>query len=528
MILGLIICAGAFLGLWLLEKLLAPKDTHPPLPPGPWRKPIIGNLTDFPPKGTPEWLFWAKHQEKYGPISSLEVMGQTIIMINDTQLGIEIMHKKSALSQMIPDAPFAHMAGWGMSLATERNKQAWKTIRANMKQEIGTRRAVSAFHPKMEIGIRRFLLRTLDSPDDLRFNIRKEANAFMMDVAYGYTIAPYGKDELYDLTQRSVRQFSHIFSPGEWSVNFFPILRYVPSWFPGASFQVKAAEYKRTIEKMTMVPYLWIKDQVARDCCRPSILLRLLQKGHYESGSQEEQVLVWTNAEFVMGGSDTTVSAVSSFFVAMALYPEVQRKAREELDRVVGPTTLATFEHRSQLPFIDALVKEAFRWHPASPLGAPHITQEDQIWDGYLLPRGALLLPNIWAFTHDPSVYHDPMVFKPERFLEGNGSPPETDPMKFVFGFGRRICPGRFITDEKLFLLACHTLSCFLISPKDPAAPEPDWLPGVISQPSPFGLNVVPRSPAHEALIRSIETDHPWKNADATDISRFMARNEMI
>lgn len=88
----------------------------------------------------------------------------------------------------------------------------------------------------------------------------------------------------------------------------------------------------------------------------------------------------------------------------MALYPEVQRKAREELDRVVGPTTLATFEHRSQLPFIDALVKEVFRWHPASPLGAPHITQEDQIWDGYLLPKGALLLPNIWLFHTRPLI----------------------------------------------------------------------------------------------------------------------------
>ncbi|GMF81676.1 unnamed protein product [Aspergillus oryzae var. brunneus] len=132
------------------------------------------------------------------------------------------------------------------------------------------------------------------------------------------------------------------------------------------------------------------------------------------------------------------------------------------------------------------------------------------------------------TFTHDPSVYHDPMVFKPERFLEGKDSPPETDPMKFVFGFGRRICPGRFVTDEKLFLIACHAVSCFFISPKDPGAPEPDWLPGVISQPGAFDLNVVPRSPAHEELIRSIETDHPWKNADATDISRFMARNQMI
>lgn len=63
-----------------------------------------------------------------------------------------------------------------------------------------------------------------------------------------------------------------------------------------------------------MVPYLWIKDQVARGCSRPSILLRLLQKGHYESGSHQEQVLVWTNAEFVMGGSDTVQHSLPHHF----------------------------------------------------------------------------------------------------------------------------------------------------------------------------------------------------------------------
>lgn len=91
-----------------------------------------------------------------------------------------------------------------------------------------------------------------------------------------------------------------------------------------------------------------------------------------------------------------TVSALSCFFLAMTLYPDVQRKAQEELDRVLGPNRLPTFEDRDNLPYIEALVKETLRWHPVAPTGIPHLCTEDDLYNGYLIPKGALILPNIW------------------------------------------------------------------------------------------------------------------------------------
>lgn len=84
------------------------------------------------------------------------------------------------------------------------------------------------------------------------------------------------------------------------------------------------------------------------------------------------------------------------FFLAMTLYPDVQHKAQEEIDRVVGSDRLPGFQDRENLPYIDAIVKEVLRWHPVAPMGLAHVSTEDDICEGYLIPKGALLLPNIW------------------------------------------------------------------------------------------------------------------------------------
>jgi cytochrome P450 len=87
---------------------------------------------------------------------------------------------------------------------------------------------------------------------------------------------------------------------------------------------------------------------------------------------------------------------MSTFFLAMTLHPEVLCKARDEIDRVVGTHRLPTFSDRESLPYVEAVVKESFRWHPIGPMGLPHVASQDDICGEYLIPKGAMLLPNIW------------------------------------------------------------------------------------------------------------------------------------
>lgn len=119
--------------------------------------------------------------------------------------------------------------------------------------------------------------------------------------------------------------------------------------------------------------------------------------------------------------------------------------------------------------------------------------------------------------THDPAVYHDPMEFRPERFL---GPTPELNPYTLSFGFGRRICPGKLLAENTISLSIAQSLAVFNISKFEETGKETGFLPGVVSHPEPYQLRVTPRSEAHEALIRSVEIDHPWEESHARVIEK--------
>ena len=84
-------------------------------------------------------------------------------------------------------------------------------------------------------------------------------------------------------------------------------------------------------------------------------------------------------------------------FLAMSLYPEVQRKAQDELDRIVGPGRLPDFDDLKSLVYIHAIIKESLRWHTVTPVGIPHRTVEDDFFRGYFVPAGSAIIANAWS-----------------------------------------------------------------------------------------------------------------------------------
>lgn len=91
-----------------------------------------------------------------------------------------------------------------------------------------------------------------------------------------------------------------------------------------------------------------------------------------------------------------THAALCAFFLAMSLYPDAQRKAREELDTVIGPTRLPTLADRPNLPYINAIVKETLRWHVVLPMGIPHVSTVNDEYNGLFIPKGSMVMVNAW------------------------------------------------------------------------------------------------------------------------------------
>ncbi|ROV94041.1 hypothetical protein VMCG_08273 [Cytospora schulzeri] len=301
---------------------------------------------------------------------------------------------------------------------------------------------------------------------------------------------------------------------------------------PGAGFKKTAKQWKATLVETAEIPMKFVRKQMEEKNHEQSYVSALYEKAGPKIPKHEEDTVKYTAASLYTGGADTTVSAITTFFLIMSLYPEAQRRAQEEIDRVIGTDRLPTFEDRNNLPYVEAVVKEVFRTQPIAPMGLPHITTADDVCEGYLIPKGAVIIPNIWFmlisttmadirwFTHDPAVYPQPEIFDPSRFL---GPDPAPDPRNTVFGYGRRICPGKQFADISVWLTVVRSLAVFDIrkgvddSGKE-IEPEVSFSPGIISHPTPFKATVKPRSSVHENLIRQVESQHPWEKSSAGEL----------
>jgi cytochrome P450 len=159
------------------------------------------------------------------------------------------------------------------------------------------------------------------------------------------------------------------------------------------------------------------------------------------------------------------------FFLAMTTNPEIQRKAQEEIDNVVGHDRMPDFKDYESMPYLRALVREILRWRPVDPIGLQHQSTEDDIYEGYFIPKGTLVLFNVWAMNRDPELYGEDFdSFRPERFLDEEGKLKPTHPNSkgeghFTYGFGRRICVGRHVANNTLFIDIANILWACTIEP---------------------------------------------------------------
>ncbi|KAJ8581852.1 cytochrome P450 [Rhizopogon salebrosus TDB-379] len=182
-----------------------------------------------------------------------------------------------------------------------------------------------------------------------------------------------------------------------------------------------------------------------------------------------------------IAASDTTASTLYVFLLAMVLYPDIQAHAQEEIDSVMGKDLgrMPDWDDRVSLPYVDAVITETLRWFPVLPLGIPHATINDDIYEGYYIPKGATIIPNTLSMAHNPDKYPNPTKFIPERrmFKVAAGESPSygNDIMSFVFGFGRRICVGRYVADASLFAAVVNILAVFRVERASGWNIGPDW-----------------------------------------------------
>jgi len=485
--------AGA--GLYLVNQFLTKSSA--PVPPGPSGWPIIGNLLDMP-TGDP-WITYSNWAKQYGNITSVELFGRRFIFLNSPKVATDLFDKKGAMYADRPQLPMAcGLSGWGDALIFLSPGDKFRRYRKNISRVIG-KGPVRAFHSAEEVETRRFLRAVLKSPNDLMAHIRRTAGAVILKISHGYQVQD-DNDPFVNRAEKGMTLFGQLIKPGNFLVDIIPALKYVPDWFPGAGFKQFAKASEEVVAELVEIPHEFVKEQMAAGVAPNSLTSHLL--GDDDLDAEQEHSIKWSAFSMYTGGSDTTVSSIYGFFLAMTLYPEVQAKAQAELDSVVGPDRLPTLEDLPALPYMAALCKEVLRWNVVTPLTSYHVSTQDDIYEGYLIPKGSYVFANIWHLLNDEQTYPNPKEFNPERFM---GLNPQADPRDPCFGYGRRICPGLHLAQASIFISCAMSLAVFNIRKAVEngveITPEVKYGDGAICHPLPFKCSITPRSAKAEGLI---------------------------
>ncbi|KAH8103319.1 cytochrome P450 [Cristinia sonorae] len=470
------------------KQLRAANPLDLPLPPGPKALPIIGNLLEIP-QDKP-WLYYDGLLKKYGDVVYLNIFGLSMVILGSAQAVSDLMEKRSSnYSDRFHPTMLNDVMKFDWMFVLMPYGERWRRHRKTFKKYFG-KRAADQYRIVHDEQSRALLRRLKDSPEQFFSHIRQATGATIMKITYGFSVKD-GNDKWIDLAE----------------------LRHVPAWVPGAGFQKVGAYYRQLATAMLVEPFEMVKETLRTGLAGPSASAFMLEKISTDPASDlsiEEQETIARNCTAIAyaAGADTTTSALQTFFLAMVLYPEVQRKAQATLDTVVGPTRLPTFDDREALPYIEAIVKETLRWQLVAPLAAAHLATDNDQYRGYHIPKGTLVIGvSLMSILHNPDEFPEPETFKPERFLkDGHIDPDVRDPATAAFGFGRRICPGTAMASNTLYsAISCvlHTFSISYALDENglPVLIKPDMSTGIVSNPAPFSCTIKPRSAAAELLV---------------------------
>ncbi|KAG2245466.1 hypothetical protein Bca52824_092700 [Brassica carinata] len=187
-----------------------------------------------------------------------------------------------------------------------------------------------------------------------------------------------------------------------------------------------------------------------------SMIDRLLSLQETQPDYYTDDIIKGLILSLTIGGTDTTAVTLEWAMSNLLNYPEVLKKARTEIDEKIGFDRLVDEPDIVNLPYLQNIVSETLRLYPAVPLLLPHLSSDDCKVAGYDMPRGTMVLTNVWAMHRDPDLWEDPEMFKPERF-EKEG---EADKL-LPFGMGRRACPGAGLAQRLVSLVLAALVQCF-------------------------------------------------------------------
>ncbi|CAE6376736.1 unnamed protein product [Rhizoctonia solani] len=497
------ICA---LLVWLIFKVTRIGKREHSLPPGPPTVPILGNLNIFPKLEAHFKLTeWAR---QYGGIYSIKMGPGTAIVITDATVLKDLMDKRSQSTIDRPPNYVADRITGGMSMVMSRYTENWRILR-RVAHEILTQSACTRHIAIQRAESSQLLHDFLINPKGFYTHIRRNSASVILSVLFGKRTPRFETKEVTDFFEVQ-HMWEGILTPGSLPpIDFLPFLKWMPR--PLARWKDTCDEIRRRQRNLYLGLLRETEERIAsgyeNGCFMEEALARRAEFG------MSWELVGYLGGVMIEGGSDTVSSWLQSLVLALAAFPEVQKKAQDEIDKVVGADRLPTPDDFPELPYVQAIIKEVHRWRPAAPLAVPHATIDEISYRGYRIPAGSVVFANNWGMLHDPEVFERPEEFWPDRWLLNEfGTKPDVDNSdrrnNIGFGSGKRLCPGMHLANNSLMVNTMNMLWGFNYGPDiDEKTGEPipvdtwDYAKGILTCPKPFMVTITPRSKQHAEVL---------------------------
>lgn len=295
----------------------------------------------------------------------------------------------------------------------------------------------------------------LRNPDDMVMSIERYSCSTVSIIGWGRRI-----DQMNDYVAKCALGFMegvNFVIPFLYIMETVPILSKLPAWIYGLPNQILTAT-------TVFQRYFYHLAKEGAESDQQNFSKTLLKE--YDENALSSEDIAGLTANLIGGGVDTTTSSTLSFILAMCVFPGPQKKAQEEIDRVVGSDRMPEWSDESSLPYVSAVVSETLRWRSVTVLGGiPHAPIKDDEYNGYFIPKDTAITGNLWAIHRNPKDYPDPDVFRPERFYPSLERPHPSKKGHNAFGWGRRQCSGQPLAEQGLFITIARMLWSFEIKP---------------------------------------------------------------
>ncbi|KAM0937806.1 putative oxidoreductase [Dioscorea sansibarensis] len=459
------------LSLLFLIKLHHKNKKNPnPNPPSPPALPFIGHLHLLKP---PIHQALAHLSDLHGPILLLRFGSRRVLLVSSYSAADECFTVNDITFANRPRLLAGKYLGYDFtSLGWAPYGHHWRNLRRMFTVELlSTNRVLSSSDVRSDkaLSLVKALLREYSGPSFQRTELRPKFFGFAYNVimrmmankryyAYADESSSEGGNEFRDM----IKEASSIVGASN-SADFIPLAR----WFRVGGYEKKLKSLKKRRDKFlqklidehrTKKKMDGSEDGESSSPARSTFIDLLLSMQDEDPEHVHDVFIKHSIAQLLVAGTDTSSVTMEWVMSLLLNNPEALKKLRAELDANIKQSSILQESDLHKLPYLQAVILEALRIHPAVPLLVPHESSQDCTVGGFHVPKGTMLLVNTWKLHRDPETWDEPNKFKPERFLNNEGK----EKMKIMtFGLGRRGCPGEGLAVRVVALVIGILVQCF-------------------------------------------------------------------